>query len=52
MTHPCLVSGLLPIDIRRVDSRLIPAWLIGNRKSGSKERRFKSVIVVHICQHA
>jgi hypothetical protein len=52
MTHPCLVSGPLPTDIRSsLDFRLTPVQLIGDRKIGSRERRFLSVTVVHTCRN-
>ena len=47
ITHPYLVTGLLPIGIRSMDFRLNPARLFGDRKGGSMEKRFKSDIVVH-----
>lgn len=52
MTNPCLLSGPLPTDIRSgVDFRVTPVQLIGDRKSGSMERHFQSVTVVHTCRN-
>jgi hypothetical protein len=51
MTNPCLLPGPLPTDIRsNVDFRVTLVRLIGDRSSGSKERHFKSVTVVHTCR--
>ena len=50
MTHPYLVPGSLPTGIRGVGLRLTAARFFGDRKSGSMEERFKSVIVVHTCR--
>lgn len=50
MTHPYLVPGHLPTGIPSVGFRLTAARLFGDRKSGSMEKRFKSVIVTHTCR--